>query len=168
MTSSLLDHPAVKDRITGFFDRIGLPWAHATLSDQEFLPGIRLEGGVLKIDPDHLRWPGDLLHEAGHLAVLPPSQRGALHGKLEASPADEMAAIAWSFAAAVECGIDPAVVFHEGGYKSGGAQLAAQFSTGNGVGVPMLRWYRMTGDYPRMHTWLREVEDPTADPSSQP
>jgi hypothetical protein len=161
--SSLLEQSTVTDLITGFLNRIGIPWAQATLTEEEFIPGIRLEGGVLKFDPDHLRWPGDLLHEAGHVAVSPPSQRALLDGKLQVAPADEMAALAWSFAAAVECGIEPTVVFHEGGYKSGGAQLAAQFSTGNGVGVPMLRWYRMTTDFPRMTSWLREVEDPTAD-----
>jgi hypothetical protein len=160
--SSLLEQTTVTDRITGFLDRIGIPWAHASLSAEEFIPGIRLEGGVLKFDPDHLRWPGDLLHEAGHVAVAPPSQRALLEGKLEVGPADEMAALAWSFAAAMECGIEPAVVFHEGGYKSGGASLVAQFSTGNGAGVPMLRWYRMTTDFPRMTSWLRQVEDPTA------
>lgn len=166
---SLLEDPLVlTGRITGFLDRIGIPWSHAELTEDEFLPGIRLEGGILKFDPARLRWPGDLLHEAGHFAVAAPSQRASLDGKLEVSPADEMATLAWSFAAAIECGIAPEVVFHEGGYKSGGGQLAAQFSTGSGVGVPMLRWYRMSSDFPRMSSWLREVEDPTADLPSQP
>lgn len=152
------------DKITRFFDETGIPWAYATLSDEEFLPGIRLENGVLQFDRERLRWPGDLLHEAGHLAVSPPSVRALLGAKLDVSPADEMAALAWSYAAAVACGIDPAVVFHEGGYKSGGRQLIEQFSSGNGVGVPMLRWYRMTTDFPCMISWLRAVEDPTAAP----
>ena len=158
---SLLE-TSVVDQITGFLDRIGIPWSHATLTDSEFLPGIRIEDGVLKFDPEHLSFPGDLLHEAGHIAVTPPSLRPSLGGKLEVMPADEMAALAWSYAAAVECGIDPAIVFHEGGYKSGGQHLISQFSTGGGVGVPMLSWYRMTSAFPRMNSWLREVEDPTA------
>lgn len=158
---SLLEHPVI-DQITAFLDRIGIPWSHASLTDSEFLPGIRIEEGVLKFDPEHIKWPGDLLHEAGHIAVTAPSQRLSLGGKLEVTPADEMAALAWSYAAAVECGIDPAIVFHEGGYKSGGQHLIAQFSTGNGVGVPMLNWYRMTSVFPQMNSWLRAVEDPTA------
>lgn len=158
---SLLENPVV-DQITAFLDRIGIPWARASLTESEFLPGIRIEEGVLKFDAEHLKWPGDLLHEAGHIAVTAPSRRAALGGKLEVTPADEMAALAWSYAAAIGCGIDPSVVFHEGGYKSGGQHLIAQFATGNGAGVPMLQWYRMTSAFPRMSDWLRQVEDPTA------
>ncbi|QJE98145.1 hypothetical protein [Luteolibacter luteus] len=162
--SSWPENP-VLEQITGFLDRVGIEWKIADLPEGEFLPGVHLEDGALLIDPARLQWPGDLLHEAGHIAVSPPSVRAAQNGKLEVSPADEMAAMAWSYAAAVECGIDPSIVFHEGGYRSGGAQLAAQYSAGQGVGIPMLRWYRMTHDFPRMASWLREIEDPTADAS---
>ncbi|MEY3897067.1 MAG: hypothetical protein RLZZ214_2588 [Verrucomicrobiota bacterium] len=154
-------------RITGFLDEIGIPWTSTTLGEGEFLPGVRIENGVLQFDRDALLWPGDLLHEAGHIAVTAPSQRAALGGKLDVTPADEMAALAWSYAAAIGCGIDPAIVFHEGGYKSGGAQLIAQYATGFGAGVPMLQWYRMSPNFPSMISWLRVVEDPTA-PTSQP
>lgn len=156
--------PQLIERITGFLDGIGISWARATLSDKEFLPGIRLEGGVLQFDEAHLTWPGDLLHEAGHIATAPPSLRSSLGAKLEASPADEMAALAWSYAAAIACGIDPHIVFHEGGYKSGGAHLVAQFASGlppGGPGVPMLQWYGMTRAFPHMDHWLRQTENPT-------
>ena len=157
----------VISRITGFLDEIGIPWTCTPLDDGQFLPGVRIENGVLQFDRDTLRWPGDLLHEAGHIAVTAPSQRATLGGNLEVTPADEMAALAWSYAAAIGCGIDPAIVFHEGGYKSGGAQLVAQYATGFGAGVPMLQWYRMSPNFPSMISWLRVVEDPTA-PTSQP
>jgi hypothetical protein len=153
----------VIDRITGFLDQIGIPWTHATLGDGEFLPGVRIENGMIQFDQDQLKWPGDLLHEAGHIAISPPSLRATLGGKLEATPAEEMAALAWSFAAAVACGIEPAVVFHEGGYKKGGEQLIAQYSSGlppGGPGVPMLQWYGMTTGFPQMNSWLRETENP--------
>jgi hypothetical protein len=158
---TLLEMP-VTDQITAFLDRIGIPWSEAELSDNEFLPGIRLEAGVLKFDRSRLTWPGDLLHEAGHIAVTPPSERADLDGNLEVSPANEMAALAWSYAAAIGCGIEPSAVFHEGGYKGGGRELIEQFSTGDGIGVPMLRWYRMTRNFPHMDSWLREIEDPTS------
>ena len=160
--SLLLDSPVI-DRITSFLDRAGIAWRESSLTDSEILPGIRLEEGLLTFDREHLKWPGDLLHEAGHLAVTPPSRRAALTGTLEVEPADEMAALAWSYAAALACGIDPLIVFHEGGYKAGGAQLAQQFAHGSGPGVPMLQWYRMTTAFPQMSRWLREVEDPTSD-----
>lgn len=150
------------DRVTGFLDEIGIPWALTTLDDGQFLPGVGIGNGTLQIDPTALRWPGDLLHEAGHIAVCPPSQRATLGSKPDVTPADEMAALAWSYAAAVQCGIDPAIVFHEGGYKSGGAQLVAQYATGFGAGVPILQWYQMSANFPSMNSWLRVVEDPTA------
>ncbi len=157
---SLLESPVI-GQITVFLDRIGIPWKEAELGDAEFLPGVRILDGVLAFDPAKLAWPGDLLHEAGHIAVTAPSLRAALDGKLEVTPGDEMAALAWSYAAALEAGIEPSVVFHEGGYKSQGEQLSAQYATGFGPGVPMLQWYRMTAAYPRMDHWLRQVEDPT-------
>lgn len=151
------------ERITGFLDRIGIPWARATLGDKEFLPGIRLEKGTLQFDEERLSWPGDLLHEAGHIATSPPSLRPLLTDKLEVTPADEMAALAWSYAAALACEIDPHIVFHEGGYKSDGPHLVAQFASGlppGGPGVPMLQWYGMTQTYPLMEHWLRQTENP--------
>ncbi len=83
-------------------------------------------------------------------------------------PAEEMMAIAWSYAAAVHLRIDPAIVFHAAGYRGGGANLRDAFSRGGGVGVPMLQFYGMTFDrkraaeegvpaYPCMRYWLREA-----------
>ena len=43
-------------------------------------------------------YPGDLLHEAGHVAVAPPEQRAA-SATLDPSSGDEMATLAWSYAA---------------------------------------------------------------------
>ncbi len=151
------------ERITCFLDRIGIPWTRATLGEKEFLPGIRLENGVLQFDEQQLSWPGDLLHEAGHIATSPPSLRASLNDKLEVTPADEMATLAWSYAAALACEIDPHIVFHEGGYKSDGAHLVAQYASGlppGGPGVPMLQWYGMTKTYPLMEHWLRQTENP--------
>lgn len=149
-------------QITGFFDRIGIPWKSGQLKKPTALPGIRIKHGVLKFDPDKLQWPGDLLHEAAHIALAAPSARAEVCSRDTDPPAEEMAAMAWSYAAALACGIPPEVVFHEGGYQTGGAHLMAQYATGGGYGVPMLYWYRMTREFPQITSWLREVEDPTA------
>lgn len=128
-----------------------------------FLPGITIRAGVLVIDRERLPWPGDIFHEAAHIATAPPSRRPALDGKLTVTPAEEMAALAWSYAAAVQSGIDPQIVFHEGGYRSGGAHLVAQYASGlppGGPGVPMLQWWGMTNSYPGMTHWIRQTEDP--------
>jgi len=59
--------------------------------------------GVLSIDEMRLLYPGDILHEAGHIAVTSPDVRGG--STFSSTPGEEMAAIAWSYAAALalEC-----------------------------------------------------------------
>lgn len=149
-------------KLESWLNGIGVTVRRASLPAGTFLPGLAIEDGTLVLDPDGLEWPGDMLHEAAHIALCPPSRRAALHGKLEVSPAEEMAALAWSYAASVAVGIDPHTVFHEGGYKKGGAALVAQFSSGlppGGPGVPMLQWWGMTSRFPAMTTWLRQTED---------
>lgn len=151
------------DQMTSFLTERGIPCRCGELGEPGFLPGLHIDKGVLLIDPARLAWPGDVLHEAAHIALAPPSRRSGLGGKLEITPAEEMAALAWSYAAAVDAGIEPSVVFHEGGYKKGGSQLLEQFSSGRppgGPGVPMLKWYGMTSDFPKMDHWLRPSEDP--------
>jgi len=85
---------------------------------------------------------------------------------VRSDPAEEMAAIAWSYAAALEMDLDPAVVFHEHGYRGGGDSILENFRAGRYFGVPMLEYYGMTLNersaeecgmtpYPRMLSWLR-------------
>lgn len=156
------------EKIAIFLTERGIPNRFQSLENDGFLPGLEIEQGTLLIDSEKLKWPGDMLHEAAHIALNAPSTRAAISGKLEVSPADEMAALAWSYAAAVALDIDPHIVFHEGGYRNGGTQLVTQFgdvAAGRALvapGVPMLHWYRMCQKFPVMHSWLREVEDPTA------
>ena len=52
---------------------------------------------------------GDLLHEAGHIAMSPPSKRDVMGGTLdeELGVQLEMAAIAWSYAACSFLKLDP-------------------------------------------------------------
>jgi hypothetical protein len=67
-----------------------------------------VEQRVLCYDPAQLQHPGDLLHEAGHLAVKSPSDRRLAGVNLGSDPAEEMMAIGWSYAAArCRCSIIP-------------------------------------------------------------
>jgi hypothetical protein len=154
------------DRILTFLQEIGITVRERALPETTFVPGIFIEHGELVIDRARLSYPGDLLHEAGHIAVMPPSARAALHDNLETGPGEEMAAIAWSYAAALHIGIDPAVVFHPDGYKGGAHRLLENFSNGRYLGVPLLQWYGLTRErddgagagaavYPVMSGWLR-------------
>jgi hypothetical protein len=150
-------------RLIEFVRAIGIDISLATVPDNTSLPGLTVNQGAVILDQEKLRWPGDLIHEAGHIATCPPSRRASLDGKLNVSPAEEMAVLAWSYAVAVHLGIDPLIIFHEGGYQGSGAQLAAQYASGlppGGPGVPMLQWWGMTTAFPQMTLWVRLTEDP--------
>ena len=152
--------------IVPFLREIGLIVQFDTLREDTFVPGIYLRHGGLVVDTSRLAYPGDLLHEAGHLAVMPPERRAEVDGDAGKSAAEEMMAIAWSYAALVHLGLDPAVVFHGGGYKGDSESLIENFTNGRTFGVPLLQWLGMTYEpaqaaangadaYPRMIRWLR-------------
>lgn len=172
MHHAAFQNPLVK-QIADFLLDIGLPVRAETLPEPTFLPGILIARGALVIDERHLRFPGDLLHEAGHLAVAAPSRRQRFHGDIGNDPGEEMMAIAWSYAAALAIGLDPAVVFHADGYRGGSAAILDNFAQGHYIGVPLLQWVGLAAEpaqaaalgippYPYMRKWLRDVEDPAA------
>ena len=151
--------------IVEFLRGLGLDVRKGELEGRTFTPGIQIRTGGIVYDESALSHPGDLLHEAGHLAIVPPDRRAAMHIDAGKSAAEEMAAIAWSFAAAVQLHLDPALVFHGDGYRGGGAALVENFAEGRYVGVPMLQWLGLTADekraaelavppYPHMLSWL--------------
>src|SRR4051812_35370767 len=142
------------DRITAFLESIGLPCRPGAIQETTVLPGILIENGGLVYDPGKLAYPGDLLHEAGHLAIMSPQRRMRARPNVGKYAAEEMMAIAWSYAAAVHLGLDPAVVFHAEGYRGGSAALLEAFASPLPPGVPMLRWIGMTAQYPAMLRWL--------------
>jgi hypothetical protein len=130
------------------------------------LPGIQIERGGLVIDEARLAHGGDLLHEAGHLAVTPASERPLLSGTVPEDGGAEMAAIAWSWAACVRLSLPASVLFHDAGYKGNARSLREGFAAGRYVGVPLLQWMGLTNDpaapfdaegpqYPAMIRWLR-------------
>lgn len=156
-----MDQPDVLPAIVDFLRRIGIPVEPAALPEDGFLPGIAVLGGRLLYDPERLLYPGDLLHEAGHIAVTDPALRPSVSA-FDSDGGDETAAIAWSYAAALATGIDPRVVFHDHGYKGGGATIAENFIEGRYFGVPMLQYYGLARSphdegeqYPAMIKWLR-------------
>lgn len=150
-----------------FLKSTGVPVEQAHLAEPVFLPGLTIRDGVILVDEVKLLYPGDLLHEAGHLAMLPPAERAVASAPLDPGPGLEMAAIAWSYAAAVHLNLPLEVLFHPDGYKGDSQTLIENFSQGCYIGVPMLEWagLTLTGErarkagiesYPRMRRWLRE------------
>lgn len=162
--------PEVK-KILDFLGEIGIPVIFSALGKECFLPGLSIESGAIIVDQEKLEYPGDMLHEAGHLAVVPAADRSQLSGPTIGQrtdhAAEEMMAIAWSYAACVHLGISPYFVFHEGGYHGGGKEIADNFIEGRYFGTPMLQWVGLTAEaskatelginpYPFMIRWLRE------------
>lgn len=136
--------------------------------EESFLPGILIDHGTLRIDYGKLLYPGDILHEAGHLAVMSPESRNRAHVNAGSDGGEEMAAIAWSYAAAIRIGMPLDVLFHDHGYKGGGRWLRDHFSQCNSgsIGVPLLVHFDMTDPpyhqtsapktgFPYMKKWLR-------------
>jgi hypothetical protein len=130
----------IVERITGFLESVGLSVRCEEIPEPMFLPGVEVRHGVLIFDSQRLLYPGDLLHEAGHLAVMSASERTLVHGPLGDDGALEMSAIAWSWAAALEIGLAPSVVFHADGYKGGSDSIVENFMAGRYFGVPMLEF----------------------------
>ncbi|HEY1113709.1 MAG TPA: hypothetical protein VGE66_09105 [Chitinophagaceae bacterium] len=152
----------------GFIHEIGIQTEFKPIpADQCFLPGLFIEQGSIIIDQDRLQYPGDILHEAGHIAVVPAAERNALYGphiqKRKDAPAEEMMVIAWSYAACIYLGLEPEFVFHKDGYHGGGLSIIDNFQAGRYIGVPVLQWLGMTtvleGSaivYPGMIKWMRD------------
>ena len=82
--------------IAAFLTEIGLDVRTGEVGEQTFLPGIKVDHGGLLVDEAGLTYPGDLLHEAGHLAVMSPARRSRAHINVGNKAAEEMMSIAWS------------------------------------------------------------------------
>ncbi|MCE7991410.1 MAG: hypothetical protein HEP71_05495 [Roseivirga sp.] len=152
----------VTEKIIAFLDSIGISVVKTKISQDTFLPGIIINKGIIEYDPQLLKYPGDLLHEAGHIAVLAPQDRKKVAGDLRdyqtPSESDELGAILWSYAALTYLNIAPEIVFHENGYKNNSQWLIDQFENGTYIGLPYLEWKGMTDQqiFPKVHRWLAQ------------
>ena len=151
------------ERLATFVRGIGIEVRTAALTEPTFLPGLDIRHGDILADEPRLTYPGDILHEAGHIAVADPAERHA--PTLSPSPGDELATIAWSYAALRQLDVDPAAVFHPA-FKGGGAAIIENFTAGHYIGVPLLQAYGMSCEphraaekglppFPHMLRWMR-------------
>lgn len=159
-------------KITRFLHEIGIKTDTAILSEETFLPGVKIENGDIIYDPEKLEYPGDLLHEAGHIAVKPSAERKLLNGNIgdgdENALGDEIGAILWSYAAVINIGLPADLVFHENGYRGASDWYLSTFETEkNYIGLPYLTWIGLASSaeqieelgypaFPEMFRWLRE------------
>jgi hypothetical protein len=153
------------DPIVAFLREIGLPLQVGPFGAEGFLPGVTIKDGALRVDPDHLYVSGDLLHEAGHMAIVPARLRGQLGTNLEESLRDLLAglddplahlalqhtetmAIAWSYAALRALNLPPSVIFFAGGYRmepEQQQQFVSLLDSGNYFGIAHLARAGLTG-----------------------
>jgi len=150
-----------------------------------FLDGVRIASGQLRYRHDAA--PSNLLHEAGHLACLPPAFRPmanddlsevfvAMGSALEARMAEtgnpddplirailqcsDPEATAWAYAFSVHVGIPERLAILDDEYAGTGAIVRMQVSSGRYLGVNGLRAAGMIGSvrsYPRMDKWLQDA-----------
>jgi hypothetical protein len=155
-------------RAVRWLRRIGLQVEKGTRFAQPFNAGLWIENGVLVFDPEQAH-AGDLLHEAGHLAVLPSvirryanadvdeSVRDYITEYMEANPGaftsireDRVAracmqsgdaeVIAWAYAAALEARLDPWLTCVNGfGNGDDGENTFLALSHGAYLGINGLR-----------------------------
>ncbi|GHE60382.1 MULTISPECIES: hypothetical protein [Roseivirga] len=166
-----VDRGQVIFKITTFLEQIGLSVREAILTGETFVPGIRIDQGIILYDESKLTYPGDLLHEAGHLALMKPEERACASGDLE--PGEGMninslepAAILWSYAALRYLDLDPHIVFHENGYKDSSEWYIENFEAGNYIALPLLQWMGLCrseeevakgrAGFPVLTKWLRD------------
>jgi len=165
------DREEIIGSIIDFLIYVGIDVEDASLPEKTFLPGIYIENGRMLIDRSRLLFPGDLLHEAGHLAVIPSDIRATLTGEMTLSWTQmepiEAQAMAWSYAAVLHLGIDPRVVFHPAGYKGRSAAILQGFELGLYIGLQGLEDAELTltpttglrnncEPYPAMIKWIRD------------
>lgn len=161
-------------RIISFLREIGIPVKEQALETDGFLPGVEIQAGSLIVDRSTLKYPGDLLHEAGHIAVMTSEERASSSGNLNASDIPvhtlegyELSAIAWSYAAACHLEMPIEVLFHADGYKNDSEMLISNYNSGNYLFTPLLQYWGLCklgpqgavddeSCYPKMKKWLRD------------
>lgn len=157
-------------KVLHFLNEIGIDVIEKEIGTT-FLPGLELGPNCIYVDYDKLLYPGDLLHEAGHLAVTTSSNR-KIAGTAEISAewpsqGEEIAAILWSFAALNHLQLPLEFVFHPDGYKNASDWFISNFSSGNYIGLPFLEWAGLCyteeqaakegkKPFPAMKKWLRD------------
>ncbi|MBN7817094.1 hypothetical protein [Algoriphagus pacificus] len=148
-------------QILTFLDEIGIHTISSSLEEETFLPGLKIDSGKLYYDPEKLKYPGDLLHEAGHIALMTAEEKETIIGNVKnyRSPSqdDEMGVMCWTYAALIHLGLPPEVVFHPDGYKGDSQMLIHEYTNGQYRGLPLLVWMDLTDyeSFPKMKKWIR-------------
>ena len=142
------------ERCLAFFRAIGLPWAWKR-GAKGFLDGVEVEQGALLVDP--CASASNILHEAGHLAILPGRFRRNASGDLSAAmermfgevdfsdpdsgiaraaiQCGDAEATAWAWAVGVYLGLPPKTIIKDAEYDGTGAFLRTSLRVGAYAGI---------------------------------
>jgi hypothetical protein len=156
------------ERTIEFLESIGIRVTLGAIEGSTVFPGIQIVRGTLLVDPTKLVAIGDVVHEAAHVALAPPERR-SLDGDFltNADGGEEVATIAWSWAALQLLGLAPEEVFHGTAYPRGDSgSIITAGAGGTFIGFPLLQYWGMAFDeehanalgvqpYPHMVRWLR-------------
>jgi hypothetical protein len=162
MTKMFSDPLVIK--LADFVRSIGIDVRACVIDWKTQFPGLDICEGAVLVDESRLLHPGNILHEAGHIAVHDPARRP--NPKFKPTPGEELGALAWSYAATVHLGLDAELVFYPGSYTGWATALLENFAEGRYIGIPLLQRYGMAfaprraaehsvEPYPHMIRWLR-------------
>lgn len=135
-----MHHPEALEPIVAFLRGIGMEIVYGDGARDGFLPGVNIHAGVIHIDPESMIGAGDLLHEAGHIIVVPrrfwprlgtdlqvdienllaeeTGPDGAADPELtRAARQGEFMSQAWSYAVTRHLGLPVECVFFPGAYQ---------------------------------------------------
>lgn len=149
------------ETIVRFLHSINIKVVEKKLPNNTFLPGLTVLGDAILMDKDQLKYPGDLLHEAGHIATTEEKMRPLIGtpemDKNWPTDGEEITAMLWSYAASVHLNLDLKIVFHPNGYKNESDWLMEQYTSKNYIGLPLLAWMSLCDEdqFPTMKKWVR-------------
>ena len=162
-TRESFQDPLVRKLVT-FVRGVGIGVQACAIDWKTQFPGLDIRSGAVLVDETRLLHPGNILHEAGHIAVHDPALRS--QEKFSPSRGEELSALAWSYAAVVYLGLGSELVFYRGSYHGWDTSLVENFAEGRYLGIPLLQRYGMALDdrnarerglksYPHMLRWVR-------------
>jgi len=150
-------------RLAAFVQSVGIDVNTCPIEWETLFPGLDIKCGAVLIDETQLLHPGNILHEAGHIAVHDPARRN--DPCFRPGKGEELSALAWSYAAVVHLGFKSELVFYPGSFQGWDTALIDAFAAGSYIGVPLMQRYGMTVEpgkatdsvapYPHMLRWLR-------------
>lgn len=177
-----MDRNEALERTVAFLSEIGIA-VQPSQSAKGFLEHIRISDGILLYNPDHAT-AANLLHEAGHLAVLPSRLRDTVNDDLDDtfdklgeimdkefdpnnpdSPeirallqCGETEATAWAWAAGIAIGLPYEQIIENEDYNNGGENMRLALLCNAYLGINGLVAGNMLANvrsYPQLTRWLQ-------------